>query len=424
MLAIIPIVVLIAVFFGRFIRRLSRQTQDELAKANVVAEEAISAVSVVKAFTNEFFEWNRYTRALKRVVNVALQAAVYRGAFVSFLIFVVFGAIVAVIWYGAHLVQNGTMSIGQLLSFVFFTSFIGGSIASFSNIYGQIQRAIGASERILSLLQEPVEYKVTPTAKPADLLHHETIAFNQLSFAYPSRTEVQVLTGIDLTIQKGQKVALVGASGAGKSTIIQLLMRFYAATGGSILIDGKDILTLDIHRVRSSIGIVPQEVLLFGGTIYENILYGNPAASREQVSEAARRANALEFIDSFPEGFETVVGERGIRLSGGQRQRLAIARAILKDPEILILDEATSSLDAESEALVQDALEHLMEGRTSIIIAHRLATVRKVDQIFVLAKGKLVESGTHEMLSQRANGIYKRLADLQFLDPVSSIRQE
>lgn len=411
MLATFPILVIAALFFGKFIRNLSKATQDKLAGANVVVEETLHSVNTVKAYTNEGLEIKRYGRALADTVHTAIRAAKYRGGFISFIIFALFGGIVGVMWYGANLVADDVMTIGGLLSFVLYTSFIGGSIAGLGDIYGQLQRAIGASERVLEIINEEVETKEGIVGQ--DKLHG-SISFHNVSFSYPSRKKLEVLKGLSLNIGAGQKVALVGPSGAGKSTIIQLLMRFYNATHGTIMVDGHDINDYDLAYYRKNVGIVPQEVILFGGTIRENIAYGKPDATEHEIEEAARKANAYDFIVKFPEGFDTLVGDRGIKLSGGQRQRVAIARAILKDPALLILDEATSSLDAESEVLVQEALDELMKNRTTIIIAHRLATIRKADNIFVIKDGEIVETGTHEELSNYDNGIYSYLLRLQF----------
>ena len=409
MLLTFPVLVVLALVFGKFIRKLSRKTQDKLAEANVIVEESLQSIAVVKAFTNELFEVFRYTKSMREVVLVAIRTAKYRGLFVSFVIFTLFGGIVAVGWYGALLVQKGDLSVGMLFSFVIYTSFIGGSIAGLGDIYTQLQRSIGASERLLEMLNQKDEYE--GEAKPIKL--NGAIKFDDVTFTYPSRADFPVLKNLSFNIQAGEKIALVGQSGSGKSTIINLLMRFYPIENGSISVDGSLINTFNLSAYRNNIGIVPQEVILFGGTIQENIAYGKPDASIEEVREAARKANALDFIESFPEGFQTIVGERGVKLSGGQRQRVAIARAILKDPAILVLDEATSSLDAQSEHLVQEALEKLMEGRTTIVIAHRLSTIKKVDRIFVINEGRLAEMGSHAELTQLNNGIYSTLLKLQ-----------
>jgi ATP-binding cassette subfamily B protein len=413
MLATFPVLVIIAMVFGKFIRKLSKQAQDELAAANVIVEETLQSIMTVKSFAGEEYESGRYRKGLNRVVDVALKAAGFRGAFISFIIFALFGGIVAVMWYGATLVASGEMTVGDLVSFVLYTTFIGGSIAGLGDIYGQIQKAIGSSERVLEILDEEPEMS---TADFQKVRMSGDVRFEQVRFNYPTRPELEVLKNINLHIPAGEKVALAGQSGAGKSTIIQLLLKFYPVERGGILVDGKNISDWNLKQLRSNIGIVPQEVLLFGGSIRENIAYAKPDATEEEIIAAAKKANAWQFISKFPEGLATTVGERGIKLSGGQRQRVAIARAILKDPAILILDEATSSLDAESEALVQEALDELMKNRTTIIIAHRLATIRKVDRIYVLKDGEIVEEGTHETLALQEDGFYANLVRLQFAE--------
>lgn len=409
MLLTIPVLVITALIFGKYIRKLSKRTQDKLAETNVVVEESLQSIVMVKAFTNEQFELNRYTKAIGEVVQVAIQSARYRGMFISFIIFALFGGIVAVGWYGASLVQSNQLTVGELFSFIFYTTFIGFSIAGLGDIYTQLQRSVGASERILEILALPDES--SPATEPIKL--RGEIEYAGVNFSYPTRKEYKVLSGLNFTIRPGEKVALVGKSGSGKSTIIGLLMRLYALNEGVIKVDGQPIEGFNLSAYRHNLGVVPQEVILFGGTIADNIRYGKPGAGFEEVREAARKANALDFIEGFPEKFDTMVGDRGIKLSGGQRQRIAIARAILKDPAILILDEATSSLDAHSEVLVQEALGKLMEGRTSIIIAHRLSTIKKVDRIFVIQDGKLAEMGSHVELSGMDNGIYNNLLQLQ-----------
>lgn len=413
MLATFPVLVVIAMVFGKFIRKLSKETQDELAAANVIVEETLQSIMTVKSFAGEDYESKRYSTGLNRVVKVALKAAGFRGAFISFIIFALFGGIVAVMWYGASLVASGEMSVGDLVSFVLYTTFIGGSIAGLGDIYGQIQKAIGSSERVLEILDEAPEVS---TADFQQIPVAGDIEFNNVAFSYPTRPEVEVLKSIQLKIKAGEKVALAGHSGAGKSTIVQLLLKFYPVLKGEVKVDGKPVNDWNLKQLRSNIGIVPQEVLLFGGSIRENIAYAKPDATEEEIIEAAKKANAWQFISQFPEGLDTKVGERGIKLSGGQRQRVAIARAILKDPAILILDEATSSLDAESEALVQEALDELMKNRTTIIIAHRLATIRKVDRIYVLSNGEIVEQGRHEDLAIQEDGFYANLVKLQFAE--------
>ena len=413
MLATFPVIIIAAMFFGRFIRKLSKQAQDLLAQANIIVEETLQSVNVVKAFTNEKLEINRYGNALQLVVNTALRAARYRGIFVSFVIFALFGGIIGVVWYGGSLVISHEMPFADLLTFIVYTTFIGGSVAGMGDLYAQLQKTIGSSERILEILGEPSEVNADESM-PLFVPVHGKVQFDDVRFSYPSRPDVPVLKGISLDVAAGRKIALVGQSGAGKSTIVQLLMRYYRIGSGKITIDGRDLSSFNVTELRKNIAVVPQEVMLFGGTILENIQYGKPGATEAEVREAARKANALQFIDSFPEGLQTIVGERGVKLSGGQRQRIAIARAILKDPAILILDEATSSLDAESERLVQEALDILMQNRTTIIIAHRLATIRKVDMIYVMREGQIAESGTHDQLALQEDGIYANLVKLQF----------
>lgn len=415
MLSTFPVLIIGAVFFGRFIRKLSKKSQDELANANVVVEETLQSIHVVKAFTNEYVEIKRYDSALQKVIANALKAAKYRGAFTSFIILAIFGGIIGVLWYGATLLEQNLLTVGELTTFIIYTAFIGGAVGGMGDLYAQVQRSIGASERVRDILRESSEVEnPQPVSARGDLKMYGDIAYSNVTFAYPTRQDIEVLKNISFRIGAGQKIALVGYSGAGKSTIVQLLLRYYTTDQGQISVDGKDIRQYDILQFRQNIGIVPQEVILFGGTIQENIAYGKPNATNEEILQAARKANALDFIQSFPEGMQTLVGERGIKLSGGQRQRIAIARAILKDPAILILDEATSSLDAESEKLVQEALDTLMAGRTTIIIAHRLATIRKVDHIYVISEGRIIESGTHEELVNVEEGIYHSLVKLQF----------
>lgn len=414
MLATFPVVVIMAMFFGRFIRKLMRARQDQLAKTNVVVEETMQSIQTVKAYTNELFEIGRYTKNLKESVHIALRAAHMRGLFAAFIILVMFGALFFIMWRAAIMVQNDLMKEGDLLDFVVYTAVIGGAIASLGGLYTTIASAVGATERIVDILNQESELELAVDREQATKRFVGNIRYEDVRFSYPSRPDVEVLKGIDFSIPAGQKIALVGGSGAGKSTIVQLLLQFYQVQKGAIYIDDRPATEYDLVEYRQNMAIVPQEVLLFGGTIRENIQYGRPSATDEEVLAAARQANALDFIQSFPEGLDTLVGERGVKLSGGQRQRIAIARAILKDPAILILDEATSSLDAESEKLVQDALNELMKGRTSIIIAHRLATIRDVDCIYVLENGRIIEQGTHAELSLIEDGVYNALAKLQF----------
>jgi len=420
MLLTFPPIVLAAGLFGRKIRTLSKTVQQELAHTNTIVEETLQAINSVKAFTNERFETARYNLSLSKVVRAALQSNLYRGGFVSFVIIGLFGGIILVLWRGATLVHTPVsdpnhLQIGDLTAFIIYTAFIGASVAGLGEIYGKVQSTLGASERILEILDEtPEPTLLEPTVGLVPAKIQGDIRYEHVAFRYPTRPDVPVLQDIDFHIAAGEKIALVGPSGAGKSTIAGLLMQFYPLSGGRIVVDGHSVANYDLTALRSHIGIVPQETLLFGGTIRDNIAYGKPGATDQEIIEAAQRANAWQFISAFPESLDTVVGDRGIKLSGGQRQRVAIARAILKNPAILILDEATSSLDSESEKLVQGALDELMQNRTSLIIAHRLSTIRKVDKILVIDGGRIVEAGSHDELSERAGGLYANLLRLQF----------
>ena len=414
MVSVVPLVGVAAVIFGRFIRKYSKKVQDQVAESQVVVEETMQGISIVKAFANEWYEINRYREKIKEVVKVAIKGGQLRGYFASFIIICLFGTIVAVVWYGVQLSIAGEITVGELFTFILYSSYVGASSGGIAELYAQVQKAIGATERVFELLEEVPE-KINTTQSTSGIEKIKgNVTFKNVAFQYPSREEIQVLQGVSFSAAFGQKIALVGPSGAGKSTIASLLLRFYDINAGEILIDGKNIYDYDLENLRGNMSIVPQDVILFGGTIRENIAYGKPDATEEEILIASKQANAYNFIESFPEKFETIVGERGIKLSGGQRQRIAIARALLKNPSILILDEATSSLDSESEKLVQEALEILMHGRTSIIIAHRLSTIRTADQILVLDNGIIVEQGTHKELIGLEDGIYKNLSNLQF----------
>jgi len=412
MLATFPVAIIIAMLVGRYIRKVSKKAQDKLAESNVIVEETLHSIRNVKSFVNELFEFSKFKEKMVEVVGFGIKSAYARGAFVVVLIVAVFGGMALVMIFGARMIGSGSLDIDQFFYFLLITAFIGGSIAGLGSLYSEIQRAIGASERIRGILEESGEFDFEQERQPGDRLSGH-IQFEEVEFSYPTRPDVEVLKGISLDIPQGSKVALAGQSGAGKSTIAQLLLRFYEIQQGRLLVDGQSIFDYDLHHLRSNVGIVPQEVILFGGSIKENIAYGRPDAREEDIMDAAKKANAWNFIQNFPEGMDTVVGDRGIKLSGGQRQRIAIARAILKDPAILILDEATSSLDAESEHLVQGALNELMKGRTTLIIAHRLSTIRHVDRIYVLDDGQIVESGTHEELAMDSDGAYNHLLRLQ-----------
>jgi len=410
MLGSLPVIIVILVFFGRFIKKLSKETQDKVAEAGVVINESFTSITSVKGFSNEPYESSRFTEKISFVKQFAMKSAVWRGMFGTFIIIFLFGALGLVIGVGAYLQQSGQLSADILPQFIMLTGLVAGSIGGLAAQMGSLQRSFGIIDSVMEILamdseELPVEASATPKLKGE-------IEFRDISFAYPSRPESLILNQVNLTIKPGQQIALVGSSGSGKSTIANLALRFYDITTGEILFDGESAKQKSLRDIRNNMAYVPQEVLLFGGTIYENIRYGNPLATEEEVFDAAKKANAFEFVSNFPEQFQTIVGERGIQLSGGQRQRIAIARAILKNPAILILDEATSALDSENEKLVQQALNELMQNRTSIVIAHRLSTIRQADCIYVIEEGKILEFGTHqELLSQ--NGAYKRMLEIQ-----------
>jgi ABC-type multidrug transport system fused ATPase/permease subunit len=414
MLSVVPVIVIVGVVFGKRIRKLSKNTQDMLADSGTIVQETLQGISNVKSFSNEWFELSRYTRSLKKMVIQAVSAAKARGLFVGLLLFSIFSAVVLVVWFGTTLIASGELTVLDMTTFVIYTAFVGGTMAGFAELFSQLQKSLGATQRVRELLKEQTEnVEIDQSPVHAEFILNGDVSLKHIAFNYPSRKEIQVLKDISIHAGKGQTIAIVGPSGAGKSTIVALLLRFYEPDAGQLLFDGRSAAEFPISEIRKQMALVPQDVLLFGGTIFENIAYGKSGASTEEVEAAARKANAHDFIMSFPEGYQTIVGERGIKLSGGQRQRIAIARAILKDPVILLLDEATSSLDSESEFLVQEALGKLMEGRTSFVIAHRLSTIRNADLIVVLEDGYIVESGTHQELVSRNEGLYKNLIRLQ-----------
>jgi ABC-type multidrug transport system fused ATPase/permease subunit len=411
MLGVLPVVAISAVVFGKKVRGLAKKTQDEVASSNVIVEETLTAISAVKSFMNEQFEYLRYGKVTDTIKQLGIKNAIWRGFFASFIILAMFGSIVLVIWYGMKLKLSGDITTGDLMSFIIYSVFVGASFGGIADLFTQIQKAVGATERLLEIIEEKTEDLALDGNTDSSQL--DTIAFENTSFSYPSRSDVEVLNKISFSIKRGEKVAIVGPSGSGKSTITNLLLQFYRNYEGSILLNGEELKNKPLSSIRQHMGIVPQEVLLFGGSIRENIAYGNTNASQEEIEAAAKIANAEEFIVRFPEGYDTIVGERGVQLSGGQRQRIAIARAVLRDPELLILDEATSSLDSGSESLIQDALEKVMADRTNLIIAHRLSTVKNADKIIVLYNGDIVEVGTHNELIALENGKYKELSQVQ-----------
>jgi ATP-binding cassette subfamily B protein len=408
-----PPTIIGAILIGRLVGKRSRVTQDELAQAANVVTEAFQGIANVKAFCNEFFEQRRYETRLKAFLKSVRHGATARASLVAFIIFAIFTAITAVLWYGTTMLLDHRLTHGELFGFALYTVFVGGSIGSFADLYSNLQRSIGATQRVRELLNEPAEQLGAPVVETKPARFRGDVSFDHVTFSYPSRLEISVLKNLRFETGAGQVVALVGPSGSGKSTIAALLLRFYDPLQGRILFDGKPATEYGLHELRSQMALVPQEVLLFGGSIAENIAYGRPGASQAEIESAAKRANAHDFISRFPEGYRTLVGERGIKVSGGERQRIAIARALLKDPSILILDEATSALDSESERLVQQALDELMKGRTCFVIAHRLSTIRNADTIILLRDGAVRETGTHDELMNIPDGAYRRMVELQ-----------
>ena len=415
MLGTVPVMVVLAVFFGRFIRRLSKQAQDYAAESNSIIEETLAGISNVKAFTFEKFAIGNYDQKTQEIRNLNVKSGIWRGLFVSFIIFCLFGAIVFIVWQGLLMTQgvNPELSNEGFYQFVLFTIMMGASVGSLPDLYANIQKTMGAIENLMEILNDREEAQANSGMRVDGI--DGSIQFKDVNFRYAQRDDVQVLKNVSFSIEKNDKIALVGSSGSGKTTIASLMLNFYNVTEGEILMSGTAIDNYDLNYLRSNMAYVPQDVLLFSGSIFENIHFGNPNAAEEEVIEAAKKANAWEFITSFPSGMETEVGDRGIQLSGGQKQRIAIARAILKNPIILILDEATSALDSVSEKLVQEALDVLMKDRTSIVIAHRLSTIKKADMILVLENGVVSESGKHKDLMSN-NGVYAKLVEMQQLD--------
>ena len=418
MLAILPAVIVAAAIFGRRLRKISTAFQDEVAAANANAEEAVVGVRIVQSFTAERFEASRYGAAIDTAFGSAVRRARVRAFFIPTVILAMFSGIGVVLWYGGQQALAGTLAPGTLITFLLLTVIVAGSIGTFTGLYSQLQEAMGASKRIFELLDTTSDLPEPASPKRWTDVHGE-VRLEGVRFRYGDRGDAWVLDGVDLLAAPGEVVALVGPSGAGKTTLVTLIPRFYDPIEGRVLVDGIDVRDLRIHDLRAHVGIVPQESLLFSGTIRDNIRYARPDANDDDVVAAATAANADAFVREFPKGYDTLVGERGVTLSGGQRQRIAIARALLKDPRILILDEATSSLDSESEALVQSALDRLMRGRTTFVIAHRLSTVVGADRIVVLDGGRIVESGDHRTLLARG-GLYRDLYQTQFRSVTSA----
>ena len=397
MLCTLPIVVIMAIIFGRKLRKYSKDVQDIVAESNTIVEESLQAIHTIKTLTSEFFQISRYNSKVKKVATMSIRVGKLKALFASFIILGIFGSIVAVIWFGTSLIQNNNMSIGELFAFVLYSVFIAASIGGIAELYASLQKAIGATEKLLNIQNEKSE-------KIINIQHKEIkggIEFKKINFSYPSRKRNKIINNMSLKIKNGDQVGIVGTSGCGKTTITKLLLRLHDVCDGEILIDNQNISNFSLFDLRRQIGIVPQDVILFAASIRENLLYANRDASEADIISAAKKANAHDFILNFEDGYNTLVGERGIELSGGQRQRIAIARAILQNPKIVIFDEATSSLDSKSEELIQESMKNLLKDRTSIIISHRFSTIQHVKNIFVISNGEIIQSGSHKELMNK-----------------------
>lgn len=408
MLAIVPVVAISAVFFGKFIKKISKQAQDQSANSNIVLLESLNGIRNVKSMVNEVFEFNRFKKSTDKLNTLGKTNAIWRGLFAGFIILVMFGSIIFVIWNGMKMVNSNTLTNAEFFQFLLYTVMIAASFGGISSLIGNIQKAVGATERLLEIINSEIEIDIESATIQKTPIFKKSIEFKNVSFHYSNRSDLEILKNINLKIPIGKQTAIVGGSGAGKSTLAQILLRFYEPTNGEILIDNKNYLNYNLSNYRSNISLVPQEIFLFGGSIYENIAYGDVTANEKAVNEAAKMANINEFTDRFEDGMETLVGDRGVQLSGGQKQRIAIARAILRNPSLLILDEATSALDNRTENIVQDALSKLLKNRTSIVIAHRLTTLKDAENILVLSNGEFIENGTHQSLISK-KGIYYNL---------------
>jgi ABC-type multidrug transport system fused ATPase/permease subunit len=408
MLAIVPVVAISAVFFGKFIKKISKQAQDQSANSNIVLLESLNGIRNVKSMVNEVFEFNRFKKSTDKLNTLGKTNAIWRGLFAGFIILVMFGSIIFVIWNGMKMVNSNTLTNAEFFQFLLYTVMIAASFGGISSLIGNIQKAVGATERLLEIINSEIEIDIESATIQKTPIFKKSIEFKNVSFHYSNRSDLEILKNINLKIPIGKQTAIVGGSGAGKSTLAQILLRFYEPTNGEILIDNKNYLNYNLSNYRSNISLVPQEIFLFGGSIYENIAYGDVTANEKAVNEAAKMANINEFTDRFEDGMGTLVGDRGVQLSGGQKQRIAIARAILRNPSLLILDEATSALDNRTENIVQDALSKLLKNRTSIVIAHRLTTLKDAENILVLSNGEFIENGTHQSLISK-KGIYYNL---------------